>query len=137
MSVQIAFKRESIKKENIQFDVMFGAGSGFYKDGEENIFLFDCIRKKLKILYLPITIAKTMENESTWYSGMDVDYLNSKGALFYRLFGSFSWLLQLGFAILKYKQYRDEVSFLGAINALKKGRYKYKKDREKNKGEIC
>ena len=55
-SVQMTVNRESILKKSIKFDEDFGAGSKYYM-GEENIFLFDCLKKGLKIYYVPKKIA--------------------------------------------------------------------------------
>lgn len=50
-SVQLTFKRNSICEKKVFFDNDFGTGTENYM-GEENIFLFDCIKKKNKsILY--------------------------------------------------------------------------------------
>lgn len=121
MSVQIAFRRESIINQGISFDENFGAGSGKYICGEENIFLFDCIEKGLKILYVPILIAATQENESTWFQGYNEQYFISKGALFKCLFKGNAWMMVLAFAILKHGIYQGNATFLEAWKAMRKG----------------
>ena len=54
-SVQMVIKRTSIINNNIKFDENFGAGSP-NGAGEENIFMFDCLKKNLKIYYVPVVI---------------------------------------------------------------------------------
>lgn len=78
-SIEVAFKLESIKKNNIKFDEKFGLGS-IYVSGEENIFLMDCINRGLKIKYIPITIA-IHEKESSGRV-LNEKAIYSKGALF-------------------------------------------------------
>ena len=46
-SCQITFKRKSIVDNNIFLNEMFGIGSKFIS-GEENIFLKEALKKKLK-----------------------------------------------------------------------------------------
>ena len=60
-SPEIAFRRDSIK--NIRFNEEFGAGSGKYIMGEENIFLYDALKAKKKLYYVPVKIAELKEVE--------------------------------------------------------------------------
>ena len=126
MSVQIAFKRKAIIENNIRFDELFGAGSGQYICGEENIFLSDCLRKGLKILYIPIEIAALTESESTWFKGYDEIYFKTKGAVFYRMSKLLSIPLIGAFALLKYNMYKKDMSFIKAFIAMFKGLIEYK-----------
>lgn len=122
MSVQIAFQLKRIKEKGIRFDEKFGAGSGMYICGEENIFLMDCLRKGCKILYVPVPIAKTDDSESTWFHGYDEVYFRSKGAVFQRLFPAYSSLLIVVFAITKRNMYKEEMKLTKALSYMKQGR---------------
>ena len=51
-SVQIAFRRKAIIENNIVFDERLGAGTG-NGAGEEQKFLYDCIKAGLNIIFLP------------------------------------------------------------------------------------
>lgn len=127
MSVQIAYRVQSIKEHNIAFDERFGTGSGKYTSGEENIFLSDCLNKGLKILYVPRKIAYLLpEGESSWFHGFDEQFFMSKGALFYRLSPRLSWLLNLSFVILKHSMYKKQLSMYQAYKAMKRGRKQMK-----------
>lgn len=121
-SFQITFKRASIIKKNISFDTNFGAGSGKYTMGEENIFLFDCLKKGLKIYFVPQTIATVKHEDSTWYNGFNKELLVSKGAMFYRMSNIFSDILILQFAVRKYKYYKNNMGFIQALRYMFKGR---------------
>ena len=48
-SVVIAFKRESIIKNNLSFDPLFGLGS-IFPTGDEYVFLMECLDKGLNII---------------------------------------------------------------------------------------
>jgi len=52
-SVEIAFRLNSIKEKNIRFDERFGIGSGIFFAGEESLFIHDCLRKGLKVVFYP------------------------------------------------------------------------------------
>lgn len=122
MSVQIALRRASILDKGLQFDTRFGAGSSCFICGEENIFLMDCLKKGLRILYVPETIAATSDNESSWFHGYDALFFNSKGAVFYRLFPHLSIVMIVVFAITKYHEYGAQATRTYALKEMLKGR---------------
>lgn len=119
-SFQITFKSQNIKGK-IVFDELFGAGSGKYKMGEENIFLFDCLRRGLKVYYVSDTIATVTHKDSTWFNGYDETYFVSKGACFYRMTKAFWMVMILQFAVRKYKLYKKEMNFFKALKLMYKG----------------
>lgn len=123
-SVEIAFRTDSIKNSGISFDELFGAGSKYFM-GEESIFLFDCINKNLKIVYVPVKIANLHMGESTWFKGYNKEYFISKGAAFTRMWRPLSVPLIIQFAIRKYKLFKGEVSLSTAISYMLQGRSRY------------
>lgn len=108
-SAQITFKRKSLLENNIKFNENFGAGAEKYKSGEENIFLYECLRKGLKIYIEPVYILKLEErNEgSAWFEGYNKNFLQAKGAVYYQMTPSLYWLLNIQFAIRKRKLYKN------------------------------
>lgn len=81
-TARVAFRLKSVRKNGIYFNQCFGGGTE-HCHGEDNIFLTDCIKAKLKIYAVPKTIAKlTEERESTWNSGYDEKYLIDQGCLY-------------------------------------------------------
>jgi uncharacterized membrane protein len=52
-SIEISFKLKKINGFKIRFDERFGAGKKFLIGSEERIFLHDCLKAGLKILYVP------------------------------------------------------------------------------------
>ncbi len=81
-TARVAFKLKSVRENGIYFNQCFGGGTE-HCHGEDNIFLTDCLKAKLKIYGVPETIAKlTEERESTWNSGYDEKYLTDQGCLY-------------------------------------------------------
>lgn len=81
-AVRIAAKLSSIKENAIFFNQCFGGGAK-YRHGEDTLFLAECLRKKLKIVAIPVTIAHlTNERPSTWNVGYDDRYLQDQGKLY-------------------------------------------------------
>ena len=119
-SPEVAFRRESIR--GISFDERFGAGSGRYIMGEENIFLYDCLKKGLKIYYEPVMIAKLREEESTWFKGYDEEFFVSRGANYAAMSRLGSYILIMQFALRKRYLYSDKLSIRAVIGYMLRGR---------------
>lgn len=123
-SVEIAFRLDRVREASIQFNEMFGSGAR-YMAGEDNIFLYDCLRRGLRIKYVPIKIAYLHIGTSTWFEGYNKRYFISKGAIFTAMSPKYSIPLILQFAIRKYALYRDEMTMAQAIKFMLKGRRQF------------
>lgn len=126
-SVNITFRRQSIVHSNIKFDETFGTGTANYM-GEENIFLFDCYRKGLKIYYIPISIAELVYSHSTWFSGINKIYFIVKGRVFYRMSQLLWPLLIIQFAIRKRKLYSGSLRLIQVLKYMYQGAKKQSKE---------
>lgn len=114
-SVQIAFKLKSIKMNHIQFDTRLGAGTG-NGAGEENKFLLDCYKKKLKVYYYPAVVATLLTDDSTWFSGYTEKYFYCKGRVIRYIYGSLIAIIYgCYFICSKRKIYRNEISAFQAM----------------------
>ena len=123
-SPQIAIKRSVILKNNIRFDPTMGSGTG-NGGGEENKFLFDCLRKKLKIYYVPETIATIHDGESKWFSSFDKNYFLNRGYSTSKILGRpLAWLYALEFCLVKWSLYHKEISFWKALYYNIKGTFR-------------
>jgi GT2 family glycosyltransferase len=83
-SVELAFKRKSIQKGQLQFDTRFGLGAAFPM-GEEAIFVADAIKKGLKIGFFPEVIVEHI-HPSTGYKTDSHTLYFIQSALLYRIF---------------------------------------------------
>lgn len=126
-SFQITFK----KGINIKFDEEFGAGAQ-YMFGEENIWLYDCIKHGKKIYYINEKIGNVLQEKSTWYSGMNEKFLKNEGAVLYRISRKMYIPLILQYALRKRKQYKTNISTKNAVKYLFQGAKEYKKKHIKN-----
>ena len=123
-SVEIAFKRKNVVDNGIFFNELLGAGAEFYL-GEENDFLFKCLNKKMKMLFVPEVIADLYLGDSSWFRGHTEQYFLSKGAAFAAFAPQVSELLILVYAIRRFKLYKAEYGFVGSIKAMRKGKREY------------
>jgi len=126
-SPEIAFRKSSVK--DIAFDPLFGAGAK-YPMGEENIFLYDCLRKGKKIMYVPIQIATLREEESTWFKGYDKDFFIARGANYAAMSVWFSHVLIWQFALRKKSLYGMNLTMKEALQTMYKGRKEYLSERK-------
>lgn len=125
-SVEIAFKRQDITDKKIEFDELIGAGTQFLM-GEENAFLFNCLKNGLNIYFEPQTIAKLHIGDSSWFTGYNSSYFIGRGASFAAMSTVMSYLLVLQFAVRKYRLYKKDKSFFSALLLMLKGISAYKK----------
>ncbi len=123
ISYEISFKRKSI--HNIRLNERIGAGTK-YRMGEENAFLYECLRQGLKIYYVPKKIARLRYEPSTWYSGFNRDFFIARGASFQAMTSRYSVFLIAQYAVRKYNLYKKYVSFFQAIQYMLNGRRSYK-----------
>ena len=124
-STEITFNRQRVLDSGVRFRENFGVGSGKFTLGEENIFLFECLKQGLKIVYVPDEIGITGTRESTWYVGLNEDYLYSRGASFAAMSERYAWLMILQYAVRKHKQYRRNMKFIKAYRLMRDGRLEY------------
>ncbi len=123
-SPEIAFRLSRIRAAGLRMDELFGAGAK-YGMGEENIFLFDAIRAGLKITYVPIRIAGTVENESSWFKGYTEEFFRNRGAGYYRMSPVFHSFLCFQFALRKRALYKDFMDVRSALKCMARGKREY------------
>ena len=78
-SCEITFRREAVQGK-VSFDPVLGAGTP-NGAGEENKFLWDCLKAGLRVRYCPQVIAALKEADSSWFSGYTDDYFRRRGAV--------------------------------------------------------
>ncbi len=124
-SPEISFKKESLERAGLKMDEEFGAGAR-YGMGEENIFLFDAIRKGLKVWYVGEEIASLKPQESTWFKGYDKEFFMNRGAGYYRMSKTAFPILALQFAVRKRSLYTpDGTGFTRALKYMFEGKNEY------------
>ena len=117
---RIAYRNSSIKKANVAFSRQFGGGTE-YSSGEDSIFLHDCIKNKLKVIALPVSLGTVKQEESTWFKGYTDRFFIDKGVLFYSLYPRFGYLVGLQYVIRKYGSFETEHSFMYVLRKVFKG----------------
>lgn len=93
-----AIRREKLHKANITFSLLFGGGAK-YSNGEDSLFIRECIRKGFKIVALPVSIGSEEERESTWFKGYTKKFFFDRGVLYRPLYGIWAKPLAIRFLL--------------------------------------
>ena len=114
----------SLRRANVWFSLLFGGGAK-YMNGEDSLFLHDCLKKGLRIWSVPVVIGheKNRENgeASTWFTGYNEKFFYDRGALYHYLYGPMAKPFALRFLIAKRKKMCREVPVKEAYRLMKKG----------------
>ena len=121
-SVQISFRRKPVMDNNIRFDVEMGSGTG-HGSCEEVHFIYQCLRAKLKVLYVPVEIAKLdPESKSQWFSGFDHKFFFNRGWATRRFMGRFwATLYAVYYTVKKHGMYKKDSTLWAAFKWTMKG----------------
>lgn len=122
---RIAVKKNSIRKHNISFSLLFGGGSK-YSSGEDSLFLTECLKKNMKIYASEQQIGYVDHRESTWFKNYDEKYFYDKGALFSAISRRFSMALCLQYCI-RHKDVCKELGLKQAYKSMLKGLREYER----------
>ena len=130
----IAIKTEKMHRSNLTFSLLFGGGAK-YSNGEDSLFLRDCLKAGLKLYATDVIIGKEEPRESTWFSGYNKKFFYDRGVLYHYLYGVMAKVWGLRF-LLKYKSSMcKEISFKNAYTYLNDGIYFAKHGKERKHGE--
>ncbi|MGN0401958.1 MAG: glycosyltransferase family A protein [Acetatifactor sp.] len=118
-----AVRGDRIKKANVTFSLLFGGGAP-YSNGEDSLFLMDCLRKGLKIYKTPVEIGEEVPRTSggsTWFHGYDEKFFYDRGFLYHFLYGRKAGLMALRFVYAKRSVMCGEIPAQKAYSIMKKG----------------
>ncbi|QHJ70550.1 glycosyltransferase family 2 protein [Planococcus halotolerans] len=125
-ATRIAFRRKSITKNGITFNLNFGGGTQ-YSAGEDTLFLNDCLQKGLNIYAVPNFIGTlTNDRESTWFEGYNDKFFLDRGVLFAALSKKSYFFLCLQFCIRHGNKYKADKSRKEILKLMLKGAKQYK-----------
>ncbi len=96
-----AVRTEAVHKRNITFSLLFGGGAR-YSNGEDSLFIQECIKKGMKVYKVPVTIGAERERESTWFQGYNRKFFYDRGVLYHHLYGRLKKIMAMRF-LLKHK----------------------------------
>jgi glycosyltransferase involved in cell wall biosynthesis len=119
-AVRIAVRTEKVREENIHFSLLFGGGAK-YGSGEDSLFIFECIKKGLKVYAEPKVIGYVSQESSSWFNGYTDKFFIDKGVLFACLSKRLAWLLCLRFVIRQRNLFKSNKSVKEAFKLMIEG----------------
>lgn len=88
--IEMAFRRQRVQGY-LRFDERFGLGTQFLTCGEEDIWLHDALRQKLRIEFFPVTTVETSTMMKHTMLYVDAGVQRSYGAYLYYVHGPLAW----------------------------------------------
>lgn len=116
----IAFRVESLRKANVSFSLLFGGGAK-YSNGEDSLFLRDCLKKKLRIYAHTTLLGQEMYRESTWFTGYHEKFFVDRGVLYHYLYGAMAFVFALRFLYVNQEKMLKEIPFWKAYGMMMRG----------------
>ena len=116
----VAAKLEALRKANVSFSLLFGGGAK-YSNGEDSLFLHDCLKKGLHLYTSTEEIGEEVYRESTWFKGYNEKFFVDRGVLYHHLYGKMAKLFSLRFLYAHKGEMCKEISLPVAYRMMKKG----------------
>ena len=113
-----ACKREELLKRGIKYSLLFGGGAK-YSNGEDSLFIQECIKKGMKIYALPVKIGKEVARPSTWFKGYTDKFFFDRGVLYTYMYGALAFPMAIRF-VIKMRAFAEH-SFSQALGLMLKG----------------
>lgn len=128
-SYNIAFKKEAVIKNNIQFNILFGPGAK-YNHGEDSLFIKELFKNKLKVYSSPIYLGTVCNKNSTWFDGYNEKYFYDKGALFTAISKKIRHILCIQY-LIRHRSVLKKYKFFDAYKIMLKGSKEYLNEKSK------
>lgn len=116
----IAGKLDALRRANVHFSLLFGGGAK-YSNGEDSLFLRDCLSAGLKIYAVPVCIGEEIERESTWFRGYTEKFFTDRGVLYHYLYGKLAGLFAFRFLFKNKGEMCAEIPFQKAYRLMREG----------------
>lgn len=116
----ISGKLDSLRRANVGYSLLFGGGAK-YSNGEDSLFLRDCLRAGQHIYTHTICIGEEKERESTWFRGYTQKFFHDRGVLYHFLYGKLAKPLAWRFLWVHRQEMCREISVGEAYRLMKDG----------------
>ena len=113
----IAARAAKIKSSRIKFSLLFGGGAK-YSNGEDSLFLRDCLKAGLNLLASPVELGEEVPRPSTWFFGYNDKIFYDRGVLYHFLYGGSAWLWGLRWVTKMRYDYVKDYSYKRALKMI-------------------
>lgn len=115
-----AIRRERLYRAGVTFSLLFGGGAP-YSNGEDSLFLLDCLKKGLRVYALPVNLGREIPRPSTWFKGYTEKFFFDRGVLYFYLYGTLRWVMAIRFLLAHRKTMCREISVKKAYQLMRSG----------------
>lgn len=115
-----AVRREKLFASHITFSLLFGGGAR-YSNGEDSLFLKDCLKYGMAVYAVPVEIGAEQERESTWFKGFTEKFFTDRGALYHFLYGRLAYLMALRFILAHQRVMCRDIPSKKALALMRRG----------------
>ena len=116
----IAVRRERLLAKNVWYSLLFGGGAK-YSNGEDSLFIWECLKKGLKAYALPILIGKEEPRPSTWFNGYNEKFFFDRGVLYSHLYGVCNRIMGIRFLLAHKEELCKEIPLKKAYKIMVRG----------------
>ena len=92
----ICARRNKLRDSGVRYSLLFGGGAP-YMNGEDSLFLHDCLKAGLAVYRTDVAIGHELVGESTWFKGYTEKFFFDRGVLYHFLYGKMAVLLGFRF----------------------------------------
>ncbi|MDD3369022.1 MAG: glycosyltransferase family A protein [Lachnospiraceae bacterium] len=121
-----AVRTEKMHNANLTYSLLFGGGAK-YSNGEDSLFIRDCIKAGLRVYKTPVEIGEEHPRESTWFHGYDRKFFFDRGVLYHYLYGKLAKPIALRFLLKHQDIMCQEIPVKKAYRIMAKGIIEAKK----------
>ena len=93
-----AVRTEKMHAANLTYSLLFGGGAK-YSNGEDSLFISDCLKTGLKVYAVPVCIGEEIPRPSTWFFGYNEKFFYDRGVLYHYLYGAMAPIWGLRFML--------------------------------------
>lgn len=116
----VAARLDALRKCNVSFSLLFGGGAK-YSNGEDSLFLHDCLKKGMHLYTAVEEIGEEVYRESTWFKGYNEKFFADRGVLYAHLYGKAAKLFALRFLLAHGDEMCRDIPIKEAYRLMKKG----------------
>lgn len=116
----VAARTASLQQAGVRFSLLFGGGAK-YSNGEDSLFLHDCLKKRLRIYAETVEIGEEVYRPSTWFYGYNEKFFTDRGVLYYFLYGPLAKVFSLRFLYAHREEMLKSISLKDAYRMMKRG----------------
>lgn len=128
----VAARLSALRQKKVGFSLLFGGGAK-YSNGEDSLFLHDCLKKGLRLYTSTAEIGEEVYRESTWFKGYNEKFFIDRGVLYVFLYGFMARLMALRFLLAHRAVMCREKKLGEAYRLMKKGIRLGHKEQEKER----